>query len=487
MSSRQRSRLLKSIRSNTQSVENNISRCDEDEDGDDDTDDDNNKEVTLKSKSTFGVLDDDDSSDESEASEESIDLKKNDSKNTKEKASQPIDSAQFSKSNLKSNKKSALKSKTKQDSILDDELFNSLIIDKSQSSISLASSVIKSFIWDSLLSVDPKELDIDLVFRRRFGQSTSSKQLNKGKRFLLTRSVTDWPKPPSLIGGGIGMEKITSSSMSDTIEFKFTHSESFNKLYDVYFSVSDSGDPNQLVLFLNRYPYHSEGLLQLAMVFARTGRMDSAASFVKRALYCLEFSALESFQPNLGNCRLSFDISSNRVYYGAVFRHMQISNMLGCPSVSASLARLLLSLSPWKDPYLVLLLLDFYLLSCAQYDRLYSFMGIQKDFLMDPSFPLVDLAKSRFPSAFYLTSPSSLTSMEHPLTLGYLPNWIFSLALALFSDTSLPNHRLMWSQAILQAAIFQWPYYMEALLVHCKISLDSAPFNALPPLLVSSM
>ncbi len=70
--------------------------------------------------------------------------------------------------------------------------------------------------------------------------------------------------------------------------FRFQWSDEYASLHRQYCIVQNSGDANRLVLFLSRNPFHVDGFLQLAMVFARTGQMDRAAELVRRCLFCLE-------------------------------------------------------------------------------------------------------------------------------------------------------------------------------------------------------
>ena len=75
------------------------------------------------------------------------------------------------------------------------------------------------------------------------------------------------------------------------------------------------------------------------MVFARTGAMDRAVDFVRRALYCLETAFCEGFTPTSSEVKLDPMQPVNAPLYGALFRHMQMSAMLGCPGVSAEVAK----------------------------------------------------------------------------------------------------------------------------------------------------
>jgi hypothetical protein len=172
----------------------------------------------------------------------------------------------------------------------------------------------------NLLSCDGKELDVDLIMRRRFGGIATQnadkeralpaeKVKGKYRKLLMPKAKPsvnrravfgspkeDWPKkPPSYVAGGIRMVQVISSadsgSGSDVGEghplnsypawqqslyagrhwFTFQWSAEYRQLQGKFERVQSSGDANLLVHFLSQNPYHLDGLLQLSMIFARTG------------------------------------------------------------------------------------------------------------------------------------------------------------------------------------------------------------------------
>ena len=66
----------------------------------------------------------------------------------------------------------------------------------------------------------------------------------------------------------------------------------------------------------------------------------------------------------------------NAPFFTALFRHMQMCGMLGCPSVAAEVGKLLLSLDPFGDRFNVLLTLDHFFVAAAKHTQLVAFMGI---------------------------------------------------------------------------------------------------------------
>lgn len=78
----------------------------------------------------------------------------------------------------------------------------------------------------------------------------------------------EWVKPPSFIGGGIGMavgmpgegkEKEGGSTDKTVTYFHFTYSTEFARLHELYSMIANSGDVNRLAIFLSQNPYHPEG------------------------------------------------------------------------------------------------------------------------------------------------------------------------------------------------------------------------------------
>ena len=297
----------------------------------------------------------------------------------------------------------------------------------------------------SLLIADLKLLDIDTIMKRRFGgmaidragdeeageqvaggmggrerrmlaataaANKSKAKSNKiiSKRLIFGIPKDDWVKPPSFSGGGMGMTnynpvKINTTEMPYQY-FKFIYSEEFSRLHEQYLIVSNSGDVNRLAMFLSQYPYHPEGFVQLAMVFARTGHMDRAVDFIRRAIYCLECAFCESFKPLTtgqqstvkggvlnqqwgGLFRIDPNLPENVVFFTALFRHMQMSAMLGCPSVSVEVAKIIYSLDPAIDRYNILLVLDYFLVSSGRNEDLLKFMGLLSDTTLAVSTPII--------------------------------------------------------------------------------------------------
>ena len=248
--------------------------------------------------------------------------------------------------------------------------------------------------------------------------------------------------------------------------FQFIWAEEYAKVNDQFTAIQQSGDANRLVTFLSQHHYHQEGLLQLAMVFARTGQMDRASDLVRRCLFCIHCAEAETFRPCLGGALLDPAVRENKIYFAAVFRHMQIVGMLGCPSVAASIAKLLLSLNPFGDAAHVLLCLDYYLIAGGEAEQ---FEGIYEH--ADELILGVDTSDKE--------ANSVKTDMKERsnLTVSDLPNWCFSAALNAFlrlrkcgvyakyegdasSDASLQE----LADSRLRRALLRYPFFLQYLL-----------------------
>lgn len=212
-----------------------------------------------------------------------------------------------------------------------------------------------------------------------------------------------------------------------------------------------TNDPNALVVFLYRYPYHAEAAMQLAMVFARTGQMDRAADMVRRSLYIHECAYLEAFKPQNGMCRLDPERPENATYFAGLFRHMQIVGMQGCIAVSLQLARLLLSLDPLADPMAALLSLDYYCLQCQRHDILESYF------------------QSRLPLGYSFEQCELASTFENPpkLTIADLPNWAFSMAASYALRDDIDN-----AMHAMKTAVYNHPFVVPTLLAECGVNAN---------------
>lgn len=315
----------------------------------------------------------------------------------------------------------------------------------------------------SFLFTDRRNLDIDAVMRRRFGGNTlqttdedealpnrNNRKAHRNRRILASQNKKaaflhrrllfgapkeEWPRPLSLLNGGMCMKMTRQNHPSDSqppaAAFELHWSEDYRRQQEEFCgSVQRSGDANQLCLFLSRHPRHLGALLQLAVVFTRTGQMDRAADLVRRGLYLLEATHCEQFRPHQQHCHLDATREEDADYFMALFRHMQLCGALGSARVASGVGKVLLSLNPAGDPMHSLLFLDHFLLSCGSHEELAAFCSRGAGRVLLPACfsPPCESGDNSDGSA---SGGGSSASEAPPCILSeVLPNWAFSLALS---------------------------------------------------------
>lgn len=286
--------------------------------------------------------------------------------------------------------------------------------------------------------------------RRPAGSGTSgrSKRITKmggARRFIFGMPKDEWADAPSFGAGGIGMRREEGGGPG---MFRFIWSDDYKEVSQQYERIQASGDANRLVEFLAEYPYHIDALLQLASVFIRTGDVNKSYDLVRRALFYLNWGEHEGFNPCGTCCRLDPSIPENASYFRAVFFNMKLVGMFGCPSVSAGLAKLLLSLDPTGDSMNLWLLLDYYLMAsgeAAEFEEVYA--GL-------------------------CTMSLGIGAEKQSLCISDLPNWSVSSALCAFlrskatglfeeyaEEESGIDYKAL-SNERLQASFLKYPYLL---------------------------
>lgn len=383
-------------------------------------------------------------------------------------------------------------------------------------------------LYNLLFSIDdPRALDVRSTLRRRAGDDAMDAvagggaqgggmagrgQLGRGlqfvrsnrntsKRFVFGTPSEDWPRVPSFAAGGMGMQRIQHVSRSPagrqkgSVEsryrqdrggvdiYTFAWSPHYAFLQSQYGYVQATGDPNLLLMFLAHFPHSHMALLQLAVVYARSGQLEKALDLCCRALYTFESAAVEAFKPwgmqgygtgtGTGSgraaghsvpsgssvpCWLETTSGASQGYCAALMLYTDLCSALGCHIAAAETARYLLSLNP-EDVTGVLLVLDVLLLTAGKYQLLQAFCGYtdedgQGELAALPAAQLV--LKGAFCSRYRLT-PARRREVDAEAVAGdagkagvggaeaeageleraqrgleHLPNWTYSLALSEF-------------------------------------------------------
>ncbi|KAG5191759.1 transcriptional repressor TCF25-domain-containing protein [Tribonema minus] len=267
---------------------------------------------------------------------------------------------------------------------------------------------------DALLACDPRALSVDAEMRRKFGAGAAAAAADAdaaaaaaaeqrggagggarrrrgraaaparggaaaalgNRRLLLGPPKEDWSRPPSLVGGGLGMERAAPPAWLPRRQraahgggaqwFAYRWSEEYARAQQRFEAAQATADPNNVALLLWQAPHHADALLQLGMVYAHTGQMDHASEFVRRCLYVLECAVLEPCKLASGRVRMDVTHPPNATLFGALFRHAQQCSMMGCRRTAMEVSHLLLSLDPIGDPMGALLCVDCHALACKE-------------------------------------------------------------------------------------------------------------------------
>lgn len=458
---------------------------------DENSDEESKEEIDLvqKRKAQFmSVLALDDSSDDSDQSDEEDEVQTEPEPEVKKMIKKPTTKT------TKSKREKVLSTEEKVTNEIDEEmkLLDSLIQQNKTSPMkSTDPNNNNRTTIAQLLSVETKNLDLDAGLRKRFDDQFSNIDFGSGSRELRrffemesgqrsnNRKPTNtsrlywfgppkdgWVKPPSMVTGGFALVKV-EEDFGGTQWFEVRFSEEFRKLEQQFQTVLNVGDPNWLVVFLVHHPYHPEALLKLAFYFAAVGNVERAIDLVRRVLYCFECIIPRSLRPSEGSCRMVPFRPENKGLFIALYIYMLLCHSKDCPSVATEVCKLLLSLDPCDDNYSLLLLLDTFLLTSKDYSLLSSFYGVctqcerkEEDVLSDAlpnfSFPVMS-----FP-------PITSSEYKHQFHVTDLPNWAFSVSLAMFQweqeDESGKNREgESTATRLLRAAVLKWSFMVEPL------------------------
>lgn len=166
--------------------------------------------------------------------------------------------------------------------------------------------------------------------------------------------------------------------------FTFEASDTYRTAQRIFEHVNATMDPNEIVAFLNRHPWHVPAYLTMSDVYLQTSQLESAEAMLRTALYILEGWLHPRFPELLekGQCRILIDKSAglpsensqdpscglDQAFLRALFRSMIISRRKSLFQASFSLALALYSFDPTGDPFFVLLVLDDLALWAGEYD-----------------------------------------------------------------------------------------------------------------------
>lgn len=257
------------------------------------------------------------------------------------------------------------------------------------------------------------------------GNKNRGKRTTLAKKYLFGRPKSEWGKPPSYVGGGLGVQELTkevlkeeriswstpwpydlisngadddmtkdgipmipqsrqkwySLHMSDTYqEQQYAYQQMVSSLSANHHNhLHGINDPNALAMFVADHPYFADTVLQLAMVLYYVNDRGRGNDLLRRCMFIYETALPSSVLPNNNNnnneknatsqrCDILIDIDRqpNSGLFSTLFRIMQTSGMTGCYENALAVGRFLISLDPLRDPMGVLLILDYYALACRK-------------------------------------------------------------------------------------------------------------------------
>jgi len=244
----------------------------------------------------------------------------------------------------------------------DDDDFQYLITKNTMAESSLLNPTYTNLSTLLIQSMNVTHLDLDHVLRQVLGQARPRSVTTSKKRFFFGEPKAHWMnnKPPTYIGGGVGMVPIaTATSENEKLQFLFQYSETYTTTKRGPFEgqVQPSADVNILAMFVADNPYCVEALYQLSMVFYRMGEMEKGNELLRRALFVHECAFHSNFrdeffrstkkqkQPRI----MDATCPENAPFFLELFTLMQVASMMGCFPTSLAISQLLLALDPHRD------------------------------------------------------------------------------------------------------------------------------------------
>ena len=407
------------------------------------------------------------------------------------------------------------------------------------------SSTVRSILLSKTHGYDTQDLDLDYALRDLLGgaavagnplfiddddiqqqqqlqQQRGRNNRNRGgrnnrrtvaKKYLFGKVKPEWGKPPSFVGGGLGVKELTQDVLEEegnkwsvpwpynesgdgsgedddenkekdafpnakwfTFDMSDTYSE-INRKYEQMLSNPQAGmqDPNLLAMFVADNPFFAETILQMAMVLYYVNDRGRGSDLLRRCMYLYETALPSSLLPsnNANNAEANNDIfmdihrQPNSGFFACLFRIMQTSGMSGCHPNAMAVGRYLLSLDPLRDPMGVLLILDYYALASRRASVALS--EEDEDGLELGASFIVDLVESE---KITINWEDDLTSRHHKCPLLQLPNWAFSYAMALYRLS-----RKEEADEALKTALETFPMVLPKLLEMNKVNVQARSFQ----------
>lgn len=384
--------------------------------------------VAMKQSVGFHLMDDEDSSDEEDESSQVSDASEEE---------KPLQVRQPIK---------------KQEKKPDDMEFLDQVIEEMAISTPSSASISTRDEDFVLFAIDKHQLNAEKEMRRLFQVESNRKKPQtkrrafKKKNTLIVSLPDDWNPPP------VGLMRL--QLVNDCISredwdigcdfFEIEYSDSYQDAQSQFERIqATSFDPNNIAMFLRRYPYHVEALMQLSLVYQQHGQMDQATNMIKRSLLVFEYAWTERFSPWTGKSRMDITAGQNRVYFDLMLLHATQIGRRGCSKSAFQLMKFIWAMDPRADPMAIVLRLDYYALCAREYQFLFDWYNAK-----------VPVARDR-----------RQEPRESSITCNELPNLAFSLALAYFWTDQMEK-----ATQALQSALSQYPKVLKLLISKCGFS-----------------
>ncbi|KAF2417659.1 DUF654-domain-containing protein, partial [Tothia fuscella] len=205
--------------------------------------------------------------------------------------------------------------------------------------------------------------------RQQQDQNTGFSALSL-RRNIFIQGKESWPRATT---GGLGMEIVPHQPglhrpTEGIVNYTFVHATNYQEVQTQYEIAVASMDPQRLVLLLHHNPYHIATLLQVSEIYKHERSHTESGDLLERALFTFGRTVHSTFAHNLslGKARLDFNRPENREFYLTIWKYIQHLSMRGTWRTVFEWTKLLLSLSPEKDPYRMSMVLDQYALRANQ-------------------------------------------------------------------------------------------------------------------------
>lgn len=279
----------------------------------------------------------------------------------------------------------------------------------------------------SVLETRPQDLNAETELKRLFGKRVVSgvegeRRAESRRRTPQRRGVSQLrhphlathlqrekcrmfvtPKEDFFVAKGAGLEMEIVDTKGDATYFAYIPKHEYLGAQRQFELCVESFSPDNLVSLSQTQPFHVDTLLQLAELYLRTDNAAQAFTVLERVLFLLEVSFHPAFKPwdGTGRSRMRISDGVNSSFFHALWRYLHMISRRGSVRTAYNIAKVLLALDPTGDPMGVRLCLDYYGIRSKAYKQIANFV-------------------------------EAIGASSERNILFYLPNLLFSRALALF-------------------------------------------------------